>query len=468
MEKAPPGNRLIESLQDLLADGVPREARSVLAGLGVSAATLSRAIATDAGKSIARLGQARASHYVALAPLRDLGATWPLFTVDEEGACHEVATLLRTTTRAFVVETNADAPLWLLSTWEKPAPRQARPKRAFCVFRDLPWYLQDIRPQGFLGRALLRLHAAGLMLPSDPRLLSSEHILALLLSLPTLASDLPGNIVIGARARESVGATPSVRRRDYPRLAAAARAGDVVGSSAGGEQAKFTAIIDDEQRARHVLVKFADKTSENGARIADLLVAEHLALTTLHAHGVRAAESALFIDENWCFLETERFDRIGRTGRRATVSLEALDAELVGVSPHGWRAAAHALRARGLLDDAGTFAVAVADAFGALIDNTDRHTGNVSFHIAPDGALMPSPVYDMLPMAYAPDVNGTRPYALLASRSTPHLMGFADDERTLAVRAARAFWQALADESRVSHGLRDIAAERWRAVSSSS
>jgi hypothetical protein len=45
------------------------------------------------------------------------------------------------------------------------------------------------------------------------------------------------------------------------------------------------------------------------------------------------------------------------------------------------------------------------DAFGELIGNTDRHFGNLSFFVGEAGALSLrlAPVYDMLPMVFAPE-----------------------------------------------------------------
>ena len=67
-------------------------------------------------------------------------------------------------------------------------------------------------------------------------------------------------------------------------------AGEVVGSSAGGEQPKFCAFVD----GKHRLVKFTEPvTNANSERWADLLLAEHLALTTLADAGIAATHSEI-------------------------------------------------------------------------------------------------------------------------------------------------------------------------------
>lgn len=63
----------------------------------------------------------------------------------------------------------------------------------------LPWWLTDMRPQGFIGRAYARQHAAGLGLPPDVRHWSDTDALrALLLN----GGDTVGNLLLGDFARD--------------------------------------------------------------------------------------------------------------------------------------------------------------------------------------------------------------------------------------------------------------------------
>ena len=41
--------------------------------------------------------------------------------------------------------------------------------------------------------------------------------------------------------------------------------------------------------------------------------------------------------------------------------------------------------------------------FGSLVANTDRHFGNLAFFDQYDGRFSLAPIYDMLPMLYAPE-----------------------------------------------------------------
>jgi HipA-like C-terminal domain len=55
------------------------------------------------------------------------------------------------------------------------------------------------------------------------------------------------------------------------------------------------------------------------------------------------------------------------------------------------------------IDAATLETVRLVDTFGSLIANTDRHFGNLAFFDHYDGRFRLAPVYDMLPMLYAPE-----------------------------------------------------------------
>lgn len=115
------------------------------------------------------------------------------------------------------------------------------------VFPGLPWFLDDLRPQGFLGRAFARRHGQALEAGFDPITWSERAVVE---SLLRFGSDLPGGFVLGQEAlanallplnEEPIPAES--REAAYPRLAEEALAGGILRSSAGGEQPKFTATI---------------------------------------------------------------------------------------------------------------------------------------------------------------------------------------------------------------------------------
>jgi hypothetical protein len=94
----------------------------------------------------------------------------------------------------------------------------------------------------------------------------------------------------------------------------------------------------------------------------------------------------------------------------------------------------------------------VASTFGALIANTDRHFGNLAFYDHYDGRFKLAPIYDMLPMLFAPE------HSQIVSRvfsppdptsDTVHAYGRA---RMLAEK----YWRACADDDRISKEFRAL------------
>ena len=189
---------------------------------------------------------------------------------------------------------------------------------------------------------------------------------------------------------------------------------------------------------------------------------EHLALHTLNVAGVPAARTEIFTGEGRVFLEVERFDRTpanngtgGQNGRIGRVSLLVYDAEYVGEMDN-WAATANRMAARKLLTAADARTLRLLEAYGQLIANTDRHYGNISLLIQGDDWVL-SPTYDMLPMLYAP-VGGelvARDFWARPPQPTAATLPEWEQAKTLAA----AFWQAAADDARVSEGFRAIAAK---------
>jgi hypothetical protein len=64
-------------------------------------------------------------------------------------------------------------------------------------FDGLPYFLQDLRPDGFLGRQFARLHAQILQLGDDPREWSDDDALY---AISLLGADQSGNFIVGEGA----------------------------------------------------------------------------------------------------------------------------------------------------------------------------------------------------------------------------------------------------------------------------
>ena len=377
----------VDLLRLRLATG-PQSGTQMAKDLGISQPTVSRALAAMAGEVI-QVGQKKGSRYV----LRDAGRGFgdvPFFRVDAQGKLHELGVLTPVRPDGFVF-TQADG---------------------LQVHSDgLPWWLLDMLPQGYLGRAYAAHHGATLGLPSNLKEWTDNHALRALL---VHGHDGVGNLLLGPTSREKFIAMPDPvalslldKPVAYARLAQGAAQGDSPGSSAGGEQPKFTAYAQTTADPAHVLVKFSELPDNPvSQRWRDLLLAEHLALSTLRKAGVAAADSAVIDHLEQRFLEVARFDREGAMGRKALVSLRALDAEFVGDAHQAWPVLVKQLATLGVVTADAADTTQLLWAFGVLMGNTDMHPGNLSFVSDTGRPYHLAPAYDMTPMAFAPSSGG--------------------------------------------------------------
>jgi HipA-like C-terminal domain len=407
-------------IRSALAAG-PIPAGSLRARLEITRPTLARALA-EMPDEIVTLGAARSTRYALRDNFRGLPDI-PVYRVNAAGQIKLLGQLRPVRPDGFVmVQTDGMA-----------------------VYHEgLPWWLTDMRPQGFLGRAYVHQHATGLGLPPDVRHWSDTDALRALLS---HGRDAVGNLLLGDLARDRFvnAPTPTVTGdADYPRLAAQALAGGETWSSAGGEQPKFCAYT-----ARgHVLVKFtASDDNPIVARWRDLLLAEHLALETLAAGGVLASHSRMVDVGAQRFLELERFDRVGPHGRHALLSLASLDGEFVGNAAAPWPVVTAALAAQGAITAQAHASATLLYAFGTLIGNTDMHAGNLSFVSDQGRPYALSPAYDMLPMAFSPTAGGVVRDTLPAAHILPSVDG--DTWRVAQVLATQ-YVARLSDDNRFS------------------
>ncbi|PLR41125.1 transcriptional regulator [Chimaeribacter californicus] len=418
-------------------------AAQLTAHLGISQPTLSRRL--RARKDILAFGKGKSTRYALLRPVNGL-TQFPLYRINEQGQAAHWATLY---------------PIWP----QESCVVYDMARSAWQHYEGLPWYLYDMRPQGFLGRAWGRHCAASLALPDDIARWSDTQVL---IALANGIEDTPGDKVLGEASyqRWLTRQLPEpVLRADkrvrYRELAERALAGDPVGSSAGGEQPKFTCWAETGAGLRHVLVKFTPaQHNENSARWADLLQAEHLALEVLRQFGLSAAESCLLHGDNGqTFLEMVRFDRAGAEGRRGVASLLAVDAEFIGQANLNWARAAQSLAQGGYITAETRHHIEVLYAFGRLIANSDMHQGNFSFLHPDTFPLVPAPVYDMLPMAFAPSRQGDMRHA------APDITLTAEVSRQVwqqAQEMAQVYWQRLSESPGVSERFRQLAGDMLR------
>ncbi|MDR0225147.1 MAG: type II toxin-antitoxin system HipA family toxin YjjJ [Burkholderiaceae bacterium] len=428
-----------QALQALRRQGGVLSGRELQQQLGVSQPTVSRALAPliRSGR-VRKVGAARTQRYVLPRQVAGVGADVALMRVDTQGRPSPFGSMIALHGGGF----------WVDET-DGLSERHD----------GLPWFLDDMRPQGFIGRSFAHSHPE-LQLGGDPRQWGEDDVLR---ALALFGEDLPGNLIVGSAAFQRFHSLPGRSLRadspaDYPRLAMQAMQGTHPGSSAGGEQPKFCCIT----AGRSVIVKFSpagDAPAEQ--RIRDLLVCEHLALHTLAQAGLPAARTQLFLDGGRAFLESERFDRAqdasaqASPGRIGMVSLQVLNAQYIG-EVDNWAATAGRLAARGLVTEADARTLRLLEAYGQLIANTDRHYGNISFVLPQaqgDWAL--SPTYDMLPMLYMP-INGEiveREFSVRQMRPSAATLAEWPQAWDLACR----FWQSAAQDPRISPAFRAIA-----------
>lgn len=374
------------TIRQLLSHG-PMKTRQLIEKLNISQPTFSRTL-KELNDDVIRFGSGPSIQNALRDTRNSLGAI-EVYHINEKGCVKPLGELIPVYPEGFVmVQTNG-----------------------LSIHSDgLPWWIYDMRPQGYLGRAYASAYSTELSLPINPDHWTDRDVIKALLK---HGHDAIGNLLIGEQARnhflEMPHPTPVERISQYPRLAKAVGAGEIAGSSAGGEQPKFCAYTE----SGHVLVKFtvADDNPVS-ERWRDLLLTEHLALAVLNV------KTALFDFNGQRFLEIPRFDRKGPLGRLAVFSLRALDAEFIGKASASWPILVNQLVADGYVEPNAATDTALLWAFGALIGNTDMHTGNLSFICRQGMPYQLSPPYDMLPMGFAPKSGGTmanqlRPAAII-------------------------------------------------------
>lgn len=440
-----------QKLVSVLRSEGPLSPASLMSRLGISQPTLFRAAQVQPEKIVA-LGAPRNRKLAALRDVRKMGTSIPFFLISSDGEILPIGNLL---------------PLYPTEYALVMDKTPSRPQ----LYPGLPFFLDDIRPQGFLGRTFSQKHA-DLKLPLRTVDWNNDDALE---ALANRGEDLVGNILVGAesferyqaliRSKVEMVAADKPEER-YVVFAQAAIDGEPSGSSAGGEHPKFGAVIRcRDGTPKKVLVKFSP-TGDTFAskRWRDLLISESVALDILRENGIAAAEGKIIEAGGRTFLETIRFDRVGLNGRKGILSLSALENEWTGHGENWAISGALLERAKKIsIDDLRR--IQKVECFGRLIANSDRHPGNLSFFWEP-GEVKASlaPVYDMLPMLYAPTSGGEdagRRFALPTYEHT--LLGAWKEALSIAIL----YWARLRDDTRLSGDFRKIAEQNYRILKES-
>lgn len=430
---------LLEKLKILLYHSGPLNAKNLRESLHISQPAFSRLIQKQ--DSLIRIGRGRKTLYA----LHRLGA-WgkpevPIFSVNEKGTIGQVATLHPLAPKGFYLESHIET----LSTRH---------------YENIPYFLDDLRPSGFLGRLVPHLYPDLGFLEDISRWTDGDCLLYFV----RCGWDLIGNFIIGEGSYESFLANrikrldvvpENNREKRYPEIADLVLSTGIPGSSAAGEQPKFLSIRETKKGLMPVMVKFSPPIADAiSRRIADLLVCEHIAHDVLRQYGKRAPRSCLLYGGGRLFLEMERFDRNISEGRRGVVSLRALDLEFVG-KLHFWAETAELLFHQKKIGREAYRDIVWLDTFGRLIGNTDRHFGNISFFCEGEKIIGLAPAYDMLPMMYAPHQNQL--VARIFDPTPPKIFETVVWDDTLI--AARDFWARVQCHSQISEEFKSLTAD---------
>lgn len=427
----------------------------------ISRPTLSRRV-RELGNAVVSIGRARATRLAARQSA--FHESIPLYQVSESGQinCAGLLIPIYAGTRTQWVLAAKNSHIALCADKFKDG-----------LYPGWPWFLEDLRPSGFLGRAFGKRIAALLQIQEKPEEWSDLELLTVLTD---FGANLQGNFIIGdGRALDDFQTSKinittgnyanNTPAGSYPVCAERAlNEEEDYGSSAGGEQPKFTTMVCDtpDQTPRAVIVKFSPKRiTPAGIRWSDLLHAEHIANQVLHSQSITTARTRTFQIAERTYLESERFDRIGSTGRRGLITLRALDAAYIGQGGGSWADCARKLHTQKRISSTDLKRITQLHCFGQLIANTDMHFGNLSFYL-PDAAPYPlAPVYDMLPMQFRPSNTGE----VLQRVFEPKLPKPADQAAWLEMHPhALTFWQHITQHSAISPDFKNIASEAIKAL----
>lgn len=366
----------------------------LMSALNVSQSWISRNVSRliEDGR-VLRMGSTKGARYGLRREVAGAGSQWPLRRINKQGEVIDLGVLHALAGSDYYMEPNARAI-----------------KQGFAcagVSSGLPYFLQDQRPGGFLGRAVPRRYP-DLNLPQRTSDWSDDHYLRYFTQ---RGSDEIGDLILGETAfdeyvkgsQRRLVIAAAERQKRYPTLAQEVMEGGLPGSSAHGEHPKFAVVLREKSHSRPVLVKFSPpRTTALGRRWSDLLVAEHHAHVLLQEAGLPACQSDIHVIDDRTYLEVDRFDRHGIDGRIGVTSLLAIDTAQYGMLDN-WVASATRMQKSRLIDAPTLEQIRFISTFGELIANTDRHFGNLAFFDAYEGRFELAPVYDMLPMLFAPE-----------------------------------------------------------------
>jgi hypothetical protein len=420
----------MQELLDYLHFNIATSAQ-ISKALNLNAMAVSRKL-RKLGAQIVKIPNGRSPLYALRKNAFGIDGDIHIWEIDEFGKPTCITTLTPLTTGGFFIE-NQDL-----------LPKAFLGLNANGLYEDLPYFLWDMAPQGFLGKRIAGiLHSLDASFPSNPDNWQTEHIGRYLL---TNSENAMGNLQFGNNTNLKLRPNlVKTSRQHYPEIANSIIDSEVNISSAGGEHQKFTVYCAQEQA--HVLVKFSPKgNSDVAIRWRDILLTEYYANKILNTTGfITAAQSNIIENGDRLFLESVRFDRSGEYGRRSMISLKAIAMEFSNIA-NNWLDISQNLLEQKLISSQDEFNMQVLWHFGKLIHNTDMHPGNLSFAIKGEGFSL-LPVYDMCSMGFAPQGNAeVRQFNF----NYPNLTNSNNEILRLAIDIAHNFWHEIYQDDRIS------------------
>lgn len=387
----------------------PASSTSLLRALQLPRPALARALQSlQREGEVLKVGATRGTRYALPRVIAGAGSSWPVFQVDTAGRVQEFGRLDALMPRHFHFES------------KRPALRG--------LSDALPWFL--------------------------PRCADDAHFAWL----TRQGWDCPGDLIIGAEAREAHrhaiatrrAISASERSAQYPRLAEAALEQGPAFAQLPGTQPKFTVLADHGGHLAHALVKFSPPLSTaTGLRWGDLLVAEHLAHGYLNARGVCAVHSRVYRFGGRIFLEIDRFDRVGAEGRRGVTALQSLELPRAG-EPYGNAFAAEHLAGAGVLPKNDARQIRLTESFSRLIGSTGHEPDHLTLFNRHDGGFALAPAYDLSPALFAPGDEDLAQVKFDPPQPAPIVC----DVWPHARRLAEGYWERLVAEPQLSAGFR--------------
>jgi hypothetical protein len=458
-----PQNQIARDRLDIaLRRSPPMTAVALSEVLGVSVPSIHRMV-REREADVIRQGATKSTKYALRRSLRGKLAAIPIYQINPQGQGKQIAMLDLVASEGALLN---------LAEMGWPVPKQHQG-----WWDGLPYPIYEMRPQGFLGRNFAHQLAQDFNVPENPEYWSDDDIVHIL---GIRGADCVGDLVVGDAAyqlwlKSQTLNNPNLLAEDalpdhYAQMATLATSQGVIGSSAGGEFPKFiTSRPLAGSNTPHVIVKFSGVNNQPNIpnavqRWSDLLICEHLALCALaQTTEIACAKSRVLFGQGRTFLEVERFDRVGLLGRTPVISLASLDHAFIGKGSEAWPVLMQRIRDIILLDETCIGQSQLLWWYGKLIANSDMHLGNLSFTFTPNQVLgVPklslTPVYDMLPMFYAPLAGGEVPQR----QFMPELpLPQTQDAWQLARQAALQFWQMACEDTRISQPFRELCTDNF-------